>query len=209
MSRVRTATGLLAAVLAVGSVPPGLAQQAGAEGEAPMPEAPHQFKLGVWGAVQVWSSDAASLAELDDQFAYGLEIERVVLSFLSLRVGGAYGTGEAVNDSASQGLNSWLFDLDLRGRLSFGPFGDGGLTPAVLVSVGAVVHDPDGPDLRTRSQTSLGLGLALAYDLTGRVGVGTEWRHLWINQEDVFDSTSRESEQIEADRFGVGLYWRF
>lgn len=180
-----------------------------AQDEPAMPEAPHQYKLGAWAGGQVWGSSGMFPAEIDDHPVIGLDVERLLVRFASLRFGVGYASTSATDGDTSIDLATYVFDFDLRGRLAFEPLRSAGITPIVLVSAGAVVHDPDGSDRRTRSQTALGAGGAVELNLTARVGAQADWRHLWVNLEDAFDPTSRESEQVDADRFTVGLYWRF
>lgn len=180
-----------------------------AQDEPAMPEAPRQYKLGAWAGGQVWGSSGTFPSTIEDHAVFGLEVERLLIRFASLRFGAGYASTSATDGETSIDLATYVFDFDLRGRLAFEPLRSAGITPIVLVSAGAVVHDPDGSDRRTRSQTALGAGGAVELDLAARIGAQAGWRHLWVNLENAFDPTSRESEQVEADRFTVGLYWRF
>ncbi len=83
------------------------------------------------------------------------------------------------------------------------------MVPYAGVLGGAVVHDPVDPELITRSQTAVGFGAGVEIEIAQRIGVHFDWRHLFVQLEDVFDPQNRSAEEIESDRIGVGLFWRF
>lgn len=186
----------------------GAPQDAESVRPPPMPDAPRQFKLAAALSVQRWG-DAAGRGEVDDSWLYGLEVERLLIDFLSIRLSGAYGRGSVAGASGEVDLNQYLVDLALLGRLAIEPLASAGVIPYAGVLGGSIVHDPVERDLRTRSQTALGFGAGTEVRLTDRLGLHLDWRHLFVELEDILNPESREAVQVEVDRASAGLFWRF
>lgn len=173
-----------------------------------MPDAPRQFKLAAALSVQTWG-DAAGRGEVDDSWLYGVDVERLLVDFLSIRLSGAYGRGSVASAGAELDINQYVVDLALLGRLPIEPLVSAGVIPYGGVIGGSVVHDPVDRDLRTRSQTALGFGAGAEVRLTDRLGLHVDWRHLFVELEDILSPESREAVQVEVDRASAGLFWRF
>jgi opacity protein-like surface antigen len=173
-----------------------------------MPDAPRQFKLAATLSTQSWGN-AAGRGEVDDSWLYGLDVERILIDFLSIRLSGAYGRGSIAGASGDVDFNQYVIDLALLGRLAFEPLTSLGVIPYVGMIGGSIVHDPVESDLRTRSQTALGFGAGAEVRLTDRLGLHADWRHLFVELEDILSPESRESVRVEVDRASVGLFWRF
>jgi opacity protein-like surface antigen len=173
-----------------------------------MPDAPRQFKLAAALSTQSWGN-AAGRGEVDDSWLYGLDVERILIDFLSIRLSGAYGRGSIASASGNIDFNQYVIDLALLGRLAFEPLISAGVIPYVGVLGGSMVHDPVEGDLRTRSQTALGFGAGAEVRLTDRLGLHADWRHLFVELEDILSAESREAVQVEVERASVGLFWRF
>ncbi len=112
-------------------------------------------------------------------------------------------------EAESLDLDQYTIDLELLGRADFGPFHRLGAIPVVALTIGTVVHDPTGSELRTRSQTALGYGAGLELALTPRIGLQADWRRLTVDLEDAFAPTSREGVKVDAHRLRAGVFWRF
>jgi len=173
-----------------------------------MPEAPREFKLAATLGLLRWGEDAER-AELDDGVLAGLEIERALADFLSLRASGAYGRTTVVGDGARLDLNQYVVELALLGRLAVGPLADAGVVPLAGVVGGSVIHDPTDADSRTRSQTALGFLAGAEIRIATRLGAHLDWRHLSVELEDVFEPQNRNAVSVGADRISAGLFWRF
>lgn len=200
-----------AAIVLVGLSVLGLiGPNAQAMGQEPptMPEAPKQFKLsGNIGALY-WE-ETADRGDIDSDLIGGLEIERLLLGFVAVRAGGAYGKTALTHGDTTTDLAQYVLDFSFLGRAAFDPLNELGLVPFVSLTFGAVIHDPSREDLITRSQTALGYGAGLELGLTSRIGVQAEWRHYSVNLQDALAPEDRESAKVGANRIVAGFFWRF
>lgn len=202
------AVALAAALLAAG---PAAGQQ-GASGEpdaeAPaMAEAPRSFHLGPSVSVVSWEDDGGPA--YDDVTLWGIDVERLVASFLAVRLDGGYGRGEVTGGGRTVELNSYLAELALAIRPTVPPLARAGVAPYVVAGLGTVVHDPANEDLSTASQNALSWGLGVEVEPLDRFGARLEWRRYEVDLENLLDPADRTGTSRAADRLQLSLYWTF
>lgn len=174
----------------------------------PMPDAPHQFQLAVRVAWLRWG-DEQGRGAVDDAPLFGMSLERIILPYLAVRASGFYGETSIVGAERATDVHQWAADLALLGRLPIQPVAGTAATPYAGLLGGAVVHDPVDPELITRSQTALGFGAGVEIDIAERIGIHLDWRHLFVQLEDIFDPQNRDGAEIESDRLAAGAFYRF
>lgn len=207
--------GVLAGALAVLLAPAaaGAQEEPGPSGppdepEAPaMAEAPRQFHLGLTASALSWS-DAAGPTP-DASGLVGVELERLLVRFASVRLGGAYGTSTVAGAPGAVDVNAALFEVGLTGRLDLGPMREAGVVPSAGLGIGSVVFDPVAADLPTRSQNAFFYGAGIEARPLPRIGVRAEWRRYRVEMENVFEPTDRTGSDRDADRFQASVFWTF
>lgn len=202
---IALATILLAAGPAVGQQDPGPGEP---DAEAPaMAEAPHLFHLGPSASVLTWEETGGPA--YDDATLWGLGVERLIASFLAVRLDGGYGRGEVTGGGRTLELNTYLAEIALAVRPPVPALARVGVAPYAVVGLGTVVHDPADEDLATASQNALSWGLGVDLKPLDRFGVRLEWRRHDVDLENLLDATDRTGTSRDADRFQLSLYWAF
>lgn len=206
--RTAAAALVLLAVTLLAAGPAAAQEDPGAEPEAPdMAAAPTPFHLGP--SVSVLSWEETGDATLEDATLWGLDVERMLTSFLAVRLDGGFGKGEVTEDGRTVELNTYLFELALALRLPVAPLARVGVTPYAVAGLGTVVHDPTAAELNTASQNALSYGLGVDVQPFERFGARLEWRRYSVDREKLLDPTDRTGTSRDADRFQASLYWAF
>lgn len=174
----------------------------------PMAEAPLPFKLALSASGLRWS-DVAGRPKIDAGALLGVDVERQLVRYLSVRFGFAVGSSAASDSARSTDLTQYLMGVSAQLAADLGPFRRAGAVPFFDFGFASVVHDPSDPSLGTRSQNAFSFGAGLDASLSPRFGIRGEWRHYRVDLEDVFASTSRSGRNRGADRWMATLYWRF
>lgn len=177
-----------------------------------MAESPRQFHLGASVAVLSWSNPASPATtdpDVDGGALVGLDVERLLTRFASIRLSGAYGSTTVSAPAGSVDVNTALFELSLHGRLALSSLREVGVVPYAGLGIGSVVFDPVAEDLTTNSQNSLSYGGGLEVRALPRIGFRAEWKHHAVELENLFDPTDRTGRDRNADRFQASVYWTF
>lgn len=204
---VAAAAGLIAAL---GPGPLGAQEE---ELDVPaMAESPRQFHLGASVAALSWSNPDSPTAvdpEVDGGALVGLDVERLLTRFASIRLAGAYGSTTVTAPGGSASVNTALFELSLHGRLALASLREVGVVPYAGVGIGSVVFDPEAQDLATNSQNTFSYGGGLEVQPLPRIGFRAEWKHHAVELENLFDPTDRTGRDRDADRFQASVFWAF
>ena len=199
-----------ALVLAGALLAPGPAAAQEGPLAPPTAEAPADFRLGPAVSVIAWEeTDGGN--RLDDVTLWGLGVERLVASFLAVRLDGGYGTASVTSADGGRtvDVNSYLADLALSLRAPALPLSDVSVVPYGVAGLGTVVHDPSPDDLTTASQNALSYGLGVDVRPLASFGARLEWRRYTVDLEDLFDPVERTGSSRGADRFSATVYWAF
>lgn len=212
----RTPPALLAVLLlsALGALaaPAGTAAQEGGEGadeegEEMLVEAPRPFRLSASGSALLWEEAATRSPE--DGSLWGLEIERQVLRWAFVRLGGAFGTAAVSDGERSADVNTYLFEVTGGPRLALPALREAGVVPFAAVGVGTVVHDPRSDDLVDRSQNAFTWGLGVEWAVRPSLGLRAEWRRYSVDLQSLFDGVDLTGQVRDADRFQASVFWAF
>ena len=174
-----------------------------------MPEAPEQFRVGLTLGNLDWT-EKAPLNAVEDGAVWGLEVETLVHPFLGFRFGVGRSRPEVRSGLDRASVDQYLVELLAGLRFPVGPLRRLELVPFLTGGYGSVVHAPDDrDDLITKNQSSYLLGGGVEYNGLPEVGVRGEWRRARIEFNDLFDPEDRGAAMREADRWILGVYWRF
>lgn len=177
------------------------------EDEPILVEAPRPFRLSASGSALLWEEAATRSPE--DGSLWGLEVERLLLRWAFVRLGGAFGTTTVSSGDRAADVNTYLFEVVGGARLAFGELRRIGVVPFVAAGVGSMVHDPRPEGLVERSQNSFTWGLGAEWSLRPDLGVRAEWRRYAVDLQDVFSQVDRTGEGRDADRFQLSVFWAF
>lgn len=203
---------ILVAVLLVAAPGSALGQEAA---EPAMAAPPAQFRVGATAGVLAWpdGSDRAP----DDRSLWGVELERLLLPQLSIRMDASYGTATIVSPDDAVGADAYLLEVTAVGRGTFATLERIGVIPFATLGLGSLVHDPDRDDLGTVSQNALTWGAGVeapSLAVTGAsrlapLGVRLAWRRYQVELENVFDPLDRAGRTHHANRFSITAFWAF
>lgn len=210
-ARGAAAAAVLAAALAATAAAPGpAAAQQGPTDDVRAPEtapAPQPFRLGPTVGTLDWEETGGT--SVDDVTVWGIAVERLVTSFLAVRLDGGYGTGGVAGGGRRVDVNTYLAELALALRgPAFRP-GSVRVTPYAAAGLGTVVHDPEDGGLTTASQNTLSYGLGVDVRPVDRFGARLEWRRHRVDLENLLDPTDRTGVRRDVDRLEASLYWAF
>lgn len=175
--------------------------------EPPMAESPRQFHLAVTAGALSWSDGDGPA--VDGGALVGLDVERLLTPYASVRLAGAYGATSVTGPAGSADVNAAVFELTLTGRAAIPALRRAGIVPFAGVGIGSVVFDPEVAELPTRSQNAFSYGLGLEARPLPRIGVRAEWKHYDVELEDLFEPTDRTGSDRDADRFQASVFWTF
>lgn len=199
------AAGLLAATALL---PGDAAAQEGPEGDVPeVAEAPRQFRIGAAGSALLWEETEGRIP--DDGSVWGLDVERVLFRYASLRLDAAYGAGSVRAAEDSVDVTTYLAELVLAARIAPPALERAGVIPFLAAGVGTLVHDPDREGLPTASQNALSWGFGVEAVPFDRFGFRAEWRRYDVDLENVFDAVDRSGLARNASRIQVTAFWTF
>lgn len=180
------------------------------EEEAPLVDAPFQFRVGPTVGSVAWEESAAEGAQrLDDAVMWGLDVASVVGRYAGFRLGGAVGPLEMGSGGTEIDAVQYLVDVAVEGRLAVGPLHDAGVVPYVTVGGGAAIHDPEPDSLITRSQSTFTWGAGVEARILERLGARAEWRRVQSEIQPILEPTERSGRTRFAHRLFVGAYWVF
>lgn len=212
MSRRTTAKLLAAASLLLAAAPAASGPAAAQEvpGAPDAAEAPEPFRLGPSVGVLAWA-EAGERPTLDDPTLWGVGVERLVTSFLAVRLDGGYGTAGVTSADGQRTVdaNTYLAELALAVRAPALPLSPISVVPYAVGGLGTVVHDPSDDELATASQNALSYGLGVDVRPVRRFGARLEWRRYSVDLENLFDPVDLTGSSRDADRFTAALYWAF
>lgn len=176
--------------------------------EAPeMADAPEAYRLGPTATHLTWAEGSGPTP--DDGTLLGLDVERLLDSFLAMRLGLAHGSGSIAGDGQEEDVGAYMVDLSLVVRAPLSGLARAGVVPYAAGGIGTVVHDPAADSLSTASQNTLSYGLGVDFRALDRFGARLEWRRHEVNLENVFDPVDRTGRPRAANRFQASLYWAF
>lgn len=204
---------LLALALAGGGILAAAADVAAQEEDAAedeeelLVEAPRPFRLSASGSAMLW--EEAATRSPDDGSLWGLEVERLVLRWAFVRVGGAFGTSTVTSGDRSADVNTYLVEVLGGPRLSLRELRRIGVIPFASVGVGSVVHDPREDGLADRSQNAFTWGLGVEWSVRPDLGVRAEWRRYSADLQDIFEQIDLTGENRDADRLQISVFWAF
>ena len=174
----------------------------------PMAETPRQFRLSITGSGLTWDDDPG--LSVDGTALFGIDVERLLTRFASVRLAGSYGSTSVTGpDGATASVNAGVAELSLAGRLALPSLRRAGVVPFAGVGVGSVVFDPELGDLPTRSQNTLVYGGGLEAQPFPRIGFRAEWKHYAAELENLFEPTDRTGSDRDGDRFQASVFWTF
>ncbi|HKK27722.1 MAG TPA: hypothetical protein VKB18_06540 [Gemmatimonadota bacterium] len=212
-------TGALALALAV-AAGPLRAQQgspAPAAGTAPAdtagpaePEiapAPLQFRLGLSAGALMWDQSRSRVP--GDDAAWGIDVGRQLLRYLSVRLGVAYLPTRVEDPAGATDVHGYLLEVAAEPRLALPSLERIGVVPFATVGAGTLVFDPRQPDLPTRSQNAFEVGGGLEGRIAPRFGARAELRAYTASLQSLFEPTDRTGATRHAQRLMVSLYWTF
>lgn len=171
------------------------------------PPAPRQFRLAATGSALLWPGTASRTPK--NAAALGLDVERLLLPYLSVRLGVAYTPERVVQGMDSTDVHGYIVEVVAEPRLALAPLVAAGVVPFGEVGLGSMVFDPSKTGLPTRSQNAFVLGGGVDVRLATRVGGRVEWRHYSVQIQSLFDATDYASVSRGADRIMASLYWTF
>lgn len=192
----------LAAALAA---PPATARAQGEEGY--LVDAPRPYRIGVTGSALLW--EEAATRSPSDGSLWGLDVERTLFRYASVRLGAAYGTTTLENAGRSADADTYVLEVLVGPRLALPSLQEAGVVPFGTVGLGSVVHDPSPGGLVARSQNAFSWGGGVEWRFLPRLGLRAEWRSYTADLENVFDPVDRTGESRDADRFQATLHWSF
>ncbi len=205
------AAAVLAAALAATAAAAGpAAGQQGPADDVRAPEtalAPQPFRLGPTVGSLSWEETGGTT--VDDVTVWGVAVERLLTSFLAVRLDGGYGTGAVAGGGRRVDVHTYVAELALALR---GPAlrpGSVRVTPYAAAGMGTVVHDPEDGELTTASQNTLSYGLGVDVRPVDRFGARLEWRRHRVDLENLLDPTDRTGVRRDVDRLEASLYWAF
>ncbi|MDP2584064.1 MAG: hypothetical protein Q8W47_08300 [Candidatus Palauibacterales bacterium] len=171
------------------------------------PPAPRQFRIGMTGSALLWSGSASRTPQ--NASAWGLDVGRRLLRYLSVRLGVAYTPERVVDGSDSTDVHGYLVEVVAEPRLALDPLVSAGVVPFAEFGLGTLVFDPARSGLPTRSQNAFVLGGGVEARLSSRWGGRLEWRHYTVQLQSLFDVTELGSVNRGADRIMASLFWTF
>lgn len=186
-------------------VRPATARAQGPEGY--LVEAPRPYRIGVTGSALVWE-DAATRSPSDGSL-WGLDVERTLFRYASVRLGGAFGTTTLESVEQSADANTYLLEVMVGPRLALPTLLEAGVIPFGTVGLASIVHDPAPDGLLARSQNAFSWGAGVEWSFLPRLGLRAEWRSYAADLENVFDPADRTGQGRDADRFQATLHWSF
>lgn len=206
----RAGHGLVAVLLAAAALlAPGAAVgQEGTDLEVPeLADAPRQFRIGITGSALLW--EEADVRAPEDVALWGVDVERILFRYASLRLDAAYGTGSVRDSAGTADVTTWLAELVVAARIAPPALERAGVIPFLAAGVGTVVHDPDAEGLPTASQNALSWGLGVQLRPFDRFGFRAEWRRYDVDLENLFDVVERSGISRSASRLQATAFWTF
>lgn len=199
---------LLVAGLLLSPARPARAQAAAGDTLPPEPtmaEAPNQFRLSLSGAGLFWKDDPAR--SVSDGTLWGIDLERTVARYASLRLGGAVGSADLTVADRSSAVTSYLVELLAEGRLALPSLVRVGVVPLATVGVAGLTFDPEEDGVSTVSQNTFLFGGGVEVLPLPHLGARLEWRRYSVQLENPFEPVDRSGETRDADRLLVTLFW--
>lgn len=213
----RTAAWCLAAALLLpaGAARAQAAGPAGAAGpgdtaavaEPELVSAPRQFRLALTGGGMFWDQTRSRAPQ--DAAAWGLDVERLLLRYLSVRLGATYLPTRVEDPAGATDVHGWLFEVSAEPRLALPSLERIGVIPFVTAGAGSIIFDPRQSGLTTRSQNAFELGAGVEARIAPTLGARAEWRTYTASLQTLFDPTRRDGVTRRAQRLLVSLYWAF
>lgn len=186
-------------------VRPATARAQGQEGY--LVDAPRPYRIGVTGSALLWE-DAATRSPSDGSL-WGLDVERTLFRYASVRLGGAFGTTTLENAEQSADANTYVLEVMAGPRLALPTLLEAGVVPFGTVGLASIVHDPTPEGLIARSQNAFAWGAGVEWRFLPRLGLRAEWRSYAADLENIFDPADRTGQGRDADRFQATLHWSF
>jgi len=168
--------------------------------EREMADAPRQFRISFLGSGLLWEEGDETRPTPDDGSVWGVDVERILVPWLSTRLSGTVGTSSVPDQEGELDLIQYLTMLHLVGRVPVAPLRKRGIVPFGTVGVGALIQDPDREGLATKSQNAFSFGAGLEVQPFERIGFRAEWRHLTVDLETLTETIDRTGENRDADR---------
>jgi len=169
--------------------------------------APRQFRLAATGGGLFW--DASKSRAPEDAGAFGLDVERLLVRYLSLRLGATYFPTRVEDAGGATDVHGYLLEVAAEPRLDLPALERVGVIPFATVGAGTIVFDPRQSDLTTRSQNAFELGGGVEARIAPRLGARAEWRTYTASLQTLFVPTDRSGVTRHARRLLVSLYWTF
>ena len=170
-------------------------------------EAPRSFRIGVAGSAMLW--EEADTRAPEDGALWGVDVERILFRYASVRLDLAYGTGTVRDSASAVDVTTWLAELLLTARVAPPVLERAGVIPFLAGGVGTLVHDPEAEGLPTASQNALSWGLGVQVEPFDRFGARIEWRRYDVDLEDLSDVIERSGLSRSASRLQATVFWTF
>jgi len=171
------------------------------------PPAPYQFRLGLSASRIAWGGSTTRSPE--NAWTWGLDVERILLPYVSLRFGASYLPERVVQGADATDVHGYLVEVAAEPRLALPSLRRVGVIPFATIGIGSMIFDPATDALPTRSQNTFLVGGGIEVRLGPRWGGRLEWRHEHVDLQSLFDATALGSVSDHADRVGATLYWTF
>ena len=197
----------LAAAAALLCAGPALGQEEPALDVPEVAEAPRSFRIGVAGSAMLWEEAEARAPE--DGALWGVDVERILFRYASVRLDLAYGAGTVRDSGSAIDVTTWLAELLLTARVAPQVLERAGVIPFLAGGVGTLVHDPEVEGLPTASQNALSWGLGVQVEPFERLGVRAEWRRYDVDLEDLSEAIDRSGLSRSASRLQATVFWIF
>lgn len=171
-----------------------------------MAESPRQFHLGLTAGGMTWADDALAI---DGTALFGLDVERLLARWASVRLAGAYGSTTVSGPERAVPVNAAVFEVGFTFRAALASLRRAHVVPFAAFSLGSVVFDPEAADLATRSQNALSYGAGVEFLPLPRIGFRAEWRRYEVEIENLFEPIDRTGTSRHGDRIQASIFWTF
>lgn len=169
--------------------------------------APLQFRLGLTGGALVWDQSRSRVP--GDDAAWGIDVGRQLLRYLSVRLGVTYLPTRVEDPAGATDVHGYLLEVAAEPRLALPSLERIGIVPFGTIGAGSLVFDPRRSGLPTRSQNAFEVGGGLEGRIAPRFGARAEFRAYTASLQTLFDPTDRSGATRHAQRLMVSLYWAF
>lgn len=169
--------------------------------------APLQFRLGLTAGALLWDQSQSRVP--GDDAAFGIDVGRQLLRYLSVRLGANYLPTRVEDAAGATDVHGYLLEVAAEPRLDLPSLERLGVIPFATVGLGTLVFDPRRADLPTRSQNAFEIGGGVEAHIARSLGARAEFRAYTASLQTLFEPTDRTGETRHAQRLVVGLYWAF